>query len=349
MLAVTAVLLLVVMSGRFIKYMAEAADRGFSPEMLVSVMGYRLPGFLEVILPLGLFLGILMAYGRLYLDSEMTVLSACGMSMRRLVVVTLIPATLVAGVVAYLSLNLSPMGAREAQALFDEQRNRTAFDLLTPGRFQQLGRAGQVAYTESLTGDAGNMHNVFISQPERNAAGETELVLLIAESGYQQVDENTGSHFLVMENGYRYDGEPGTADYRVTSYDKYAIKLPTPKPVTRRLESEMKPTAVLIGSSDAADIAQLQWRISLPLLVPIIALIAVPLSRVNPRQGRYMRLLPSIFLYMGYITLLSVARSAVGDEEIPAWLGLWWIHLIFLGIGLALLANLHHKLPWVNK
>jgi len=349
MLAVTAVLLLVVMSGRFIKYMAEAAAKGFSPEMLVSVMGYRLPGFLELILPLGLFLGILMAYGRLYLDSEMTVLSACGMSMRRLVVITLIPATLVAIAVAFLSLNLSPMGAREAQALFDEQRNRTEFDFLTPGRFQQLGKSGQVAYTESLTGDARNMHNVFISQPERNAAGETELVLLIAESGYQQVDENTGSHFLVMENGYRYDGEPGTADYRVTRYDKYAIKLPTPKPVTRRLESEMKPTAALLGSSNPADIAQLQWRISLPLLVPIIALIAVPLSRVNPRQGRYMRLLPSIFLYMGYITLLSVARSAVGDEKIPAWLGLWWIHLGFLGIGLALLANLHHKLPWVSK
>ena len=349
MLAITTVLLLVVMSGRFIKYLAEAAAKGFPADMLLGVMVYRLPGFLELILPLGFFLGILMAYGRLYLDSEMTVLSACGMSVRRLVVITLVPATIVTVAVAFLSLDFSPRGAREAQALFDEQRNSTEFDLLTPGRFQPLGKSRQVAYIESLSDDSRLMHNVFISQRERNASGEIQLVLLAAESGYQHVDENTGSHFLVMENGYRYDGEPGTADYRVTSYDKYVIKLPTPEPVAVRLTSEMKPTAELFESSRPADIAQLQWRISLPLLVPIIALIAVPLSRVNPRHGRYMRLLPSIFLYMGYVTLLSVARSAVADEEIPAWLGLWWIHLLFLGIGLALLANLHHKLPWYHK
>ena len=349
MLAVTAVLLLVVMSGRFIKYMAEAAEKGFSPEMLLSVMGYRLPGFIELILPLGLFLGILMAYGRLYLDSEMTVLSACGMSMRRLVMMTLVPAGLVALLVAYLSLDLSPAGARLAQDLFDEQRNRTEFDLLTPGRFQSLGKPGQVVYTESLTGDAKHMHNVFISQPERSASGKPKLILLVAESGYQKVDEKTGSRFLVMENGYRYDGKAGDADYRVTGYDQYAIKLPDPEPVNRELKSKLKPTSELLNSSQAADIAQLQWRISLPMLVPIIALIAVPLSRVNPRQGRYMRLLPSIFLYMGYLTLLTVARSAVSEEKLPTWLGLWWIHLLFLGIGLSLLGNLHHKLPWVKR
>jgi len=349
MLAVTSVLLLVVMSGRLIKYLAEAAAKGFPADMLLGVMAYRLPGFLELILPLGFFLGILMAYGRLYLDSEMTVLSACGMSMRRLVVITLIPASIVTVAVAFLSLDFSPRGERAAQTLYDEQRNRTEFDLLTPGRFQLLGKSGQVAYTESLSDGSRRMHNVFISQPERKASGETDLVLLAAESGYQHVDENTGSHFLVMENGYRYDGEPGTADYRVTSYDKYAIKLPTPEPIVRSLNSEMKPTLELFESSSPEDIAQLQWRISLPLLVPIIALIAVPLSRVNPRQGRYMRLLPSIFLYLGYVMLLSVARSAVGDEKIPTWLGLWWIHLLFLGIGLALLANLHHKLPWYHK
>ena len=92
MLAITAVLLLTVMSGRFIKYLGEDTADGLSADLLVSVMGYRIPGFLEIILPLGFFLGILMAYGRLYLDSEMTVLTACGTSLRRLVMITLVPA-----------------------------------------------------------------------------------------------------------------------------------------------------------------------------------------------------------------------------------------------------------------
>ena len=350
MLAITAVLLLVVMSGRFIKYLGEAAIDGLGADLLISVMGYRMPGFLEVILPLGFFLGILMAYGRLYLDSEMTVLSACGMSMRRLVGYTLIPACLVMAAMAYITIDLSPWGAREAQALFDAQKDRAEFNLLTPGRFQRLGNTGQVAYTEKITDAKTRMHNVFISQREKNTKGEkTTLVLLVAEAGTQYIDEKTGSHFLLLENGFRYDGVPGDADYRVTEYEKYAVRLPNPEVVARHLKSEMKPTRELLDSTDAEDIAQLQWRLSLPLLVPILALIAVPMSRVNPRQGRYMRLLPSVILYMGYVTLLSTARTTVGDEKIPAWLGMWWVHLMFLGIGLALMVDLHHKLPWYHK
>ena len=340
MLAITFVLLLVVMSGRFIKYLGEAAVDGLGADLLISVMAFRIPEFLEIILPLGFFLGILMAYGRLYLDSEMTVLSACGMSVRRLMAYTLLPAFLVMLVVAYLSLSLSPWGASRAQALFEAQKNRPEFGLLIPGRFQRLGN------TETMSGDKRRMHNVFISQ---RTEGSDNLALLVAETGQQYIDEKTGSHFLLLTNGSRYDGLPGEADYRVTHYDEYAVRLVDPEMVADNLKDEVKTTAELMHSTAAEDIAQLQWRISLPLLVPIIALIAVPMSRVNPRQGRYMRLLPSVILYMGYVTLLSASRAAISEGQIPTWLGLWWIHFIFLGIGLALLTNLHHKLPWVNK
>lgn len=346
MLAVTSVLLLVVMSGRFIKYLGEAASDGLAPGLLVSVMGFRIPGFLEIILPLGFFLGILMAYGRLYLDSEMTVLSACGMSLQRLVVYTLLPAGFVAVFVGYLSLDLSPWGAREAEALFAAQKKSTEFDLLTPGRFQRLGDSGQVAYAEGFSDDKTLMHNVFIYQQSK---GSEELALLMAETGTQYVDKNTGSHFLLLKNGSRYDGVPGDADYRVTEYEQYAVRLADPEVVPLHLKSEMKSTSELLASRSPEDIAQLQWRLSLPLLVPIIVLIAVPMSRVSPRQGRYMRLVPSVILYMGYVVLLAAASRAVGDGKIPAWLGLWWVHMLFLGIGLALLFDWHHKLPGYHR
>jgi len=346
MLAITSVLLLVVMSGRFIKYLGEAATDGLGAGLIVSVMGYRIPGFLEIILPLGFFLGILMAYGRLYLDSEMTVLSACGMSLQRLVVYTLLPASIVAVIVGYLSLDLSPWGAREAQRQFDAQKNRTEFGLLTPGRFQRLGDTGQIAYAEKITDSGTLMHNVFISQ---RIKGNDRLILLMAETGTQYVDNNTGSHFLLLKNGTRYYGEPGDADYRVTHYEQYAVRLADPEVVPLRLKSEMKSTPELMASAQLEDKAQLQWRISLPLLVPIIALIAVPMSRVSPRQGRYMRLVPSVILYMGYVVLLAAASRAVGEGSIPVWLGLWWIHILFLGIGLALMFDWHHKLPGYHR
>ena len=349
MFAVTAVLLLIIMSGRFIKYLAEAAAGGLAADVLFIIMGYRLPGFLELILPLGLFIGILMSYGRLYLDSEMTVLSACGMSDRRLLFYTLIPAFFVMVVVAVLSLNFSPWGAAKVEDIFRAQDARTEFDTLIPGRFQELGSGGRVTYTEQLTNKRKRMENVFISQRIEKKSGEPELVLLVAEAGSQYIDENTGSHFLLLENGFRYDGSPGEPQYRVTRYEKYGIKVPKPTERKARDKAELKPTAELIGSTKPADVAQLQWRFSLPLLVPIVTLIAIPLSRVNPRQGRYLRLLPSILLYMGYLVLLSTTRTAIEDGKLAPQIGLLWVHLLFLAVGVALMGNLHHKLAWFRR
>lgn len=346
MLAVTLTLLLIVMSGRFIKYLAEAASGGLAADVLFTIMAYRLPGFLELILPLGFFLGILLCYGKLYLDSEMTVLAACGMSMRRLVAYTLITAMLVATVVGYLSLNLTAWGATQAENIFREQDSRTEFDTLMPGQFQTLGSKDGVTYTEKLSDDRKQMHNLFISQHQEK---KDSLVLLVAETGTQYIDEATGSRFLLLENGYRYDGNPGELNYRVTKYQQYGVRIPPPKTRKWRLKSELKTTASLMESDDLKDIAQLQWRISLPLLVPIVTLLAIPLSRVNPRQGRYVRLLPAIFLYMGYLIILTTAKSALEDGKIPPYLGLWWVHLLFLSIGLSLLSDIHRKLPWFGK
>lgn len=151
--AVSAVLLVIIMSGRFIKYLAQAAQGVLDPSVLFLIMGYRLPGFLQLILPLGLFLGILLAYGRLYLESEMTVLSATGMSQQRLLAMTMAPAALVALLVAWLSLSLAPLGVAQVQKIIAQQDALTEFDTLVPGRFQTLRDGSRVTYTEQLSDD----------------------------------------------------------------------------------------------------------------------------------------------------------------------------------------------------
>ncbi|MCF7980696.1 MAG: LPS export ABC transporter permease LptF [Pseudomonadales bacterium] len=349
MLAVTAVLLLIIMSGRFIKYLAEAAAGELGVDVLFSLIGYKLPSFLELILPLGLFLGILMSYGRLYLDSEMTVLSACGMSTKRLLFYTMMPSLFVMLLVGLLSLELSPWGTRKVDEIFRAQDARTEFDALVPGRFQELGGGGRVTYTEKLTDKRKRMGNVFISQRIEKPGKKPELILLVAESGSQYIDEATGSHFLLLENGYRYDGDPGDPEYRIIQYEKYGVNIPKPAERAARVKAELKPTLDLINSTNPQDIAQLQWRLSLPLLVPIITLIAIPLSRVNPRQGRWLRLLPSIFLYMGYLVLLSTTRTAIEDGKLSPQVGLIWVHVLFFAIGVILIGNLHHKIAWFRR
>ena len=334
--AVSAVLLVIIMSGRFVKYLAQAASGALDPGVLFLIMGYRLPGFLQLILPLGLFLGILLAYGRLYLESEMTVLAATGMSQQRLLAYTMAPAALVALVVAWLSLSLAPLGAQQFSQVLNQQDAMTEFDTLEPGRFQALRDESRVTYTETMSDDRINLGGVFISQKRLGQdAKDRGITLLLGEKGRQERRPD-GSRYLILDNGYRYDGIPGQADYRAIQYQTYGVMLPKPEVSEEVTDRDAIPSSKLF-SGESTDKAELQWRLSLPLLVFIVTLMAVPLSRVNPRQGRFLKLLPAILLYMAYLTILISARSALEKGKIPPTLGLWWVHGIFLAIGLGLL------------
>lgn len=336
--AVSAVLLVIIMSGRFIKYLAQAAQGLLDPGVLLLIMGYRLPGFLQLILPLGLFLGILLAYGRMYLDSEMTVLSATGMSQRRLMLFSLAPAALTAALVGWLSMGLTPQGISEVDRILSEQDSLTEFDTLVPGRFQTLRNGTRVTYTRDLTDDRTELADVFISETNLSSTTgvQRDLSVLVAESGRQEIQPD-GSRYLILENGYRYDGNPGQANYRAIQYDTYGVLLPKPEVNIEVGEREAMPTLELIGSDDIRLQSELQWRLSLPLLVFIVTLLAVPLAKVNPRQGRFLKLLPAILLYMAYLTMLIAARSALDKGRVPMALGLWWVHAIFFSIGMLML------------
>ncbi|CRM24257.1 Lipopolysaccharide export system permease protein LptF [Pseudomonas sp. 22 E 5] len=335
--AVSAVLLVITMSGRFVKFLAQAASGALDPGSLFLIMGFRLPGFLQLILPLGLFLGILLAYGRLYLESEMTVLSATGMSQQRLLAMTMVPATGVALVVAWLSMSLAPQGAMQFQLLLNKQDAMTEFDTLEPGRFQALNDGTRVTYTETMTEDRSNLGGVFISQKNLGLNQKDRgISILVANSGRQEIRAD-GNRYLILENGYRYDGSPGMADYRAVKYDTYGVMLAKPDISEEVTDRDALPTLSLIGNPDLRSVAELQWRLSLPLLVFIVTLMAVPLSRVNPRQGRFLKLLPAILLYMAYLTILISARGSLEKGKLSPALGLWWVHGIFLAIGLGLL------------
>ena len=348
--AVSAVLLVIIMSGRFIKYLAQAAQGVLDPGVLFMIMGLRLPGFLQLILPLGLFLGILLAYGRLYLESEMSVLSAAGMSRQRLLAYSLAPAALVALLVGWLSLSLAPQGVTRVEQILNSQDALTEFDTLAPGRFQSLKSGGRVTYTEALSEDRSELSGVFISELQLSRAGDKQrgISVLVAESGRQEIRPD-GSRYLILENGYRYDGQPGQADYRAIQYDRYGVLLPKPEVAGELNEREGIATAQLLGSDNLRHQAELQWRLSLPLLVFVVTVLAVPLSRVNPRQGRFLKLLPAILLYMAYLALLIAMRGQLEKGRLPVALGLWWVHGLFLAIGLLLLYWEPLRLKWAAR
>lgn len=330
MLAVSGILLLVFMSGRFIKYLADAAQGELAGDVLFQIMAYRFPGFLELILPLGYFIGILLAYGRMYLESEMTVLFACGVSDRQVLKQTLIGSGLVMLAVGAMSLYVSPWGMEQVERIFNEQRKATEFEMLAPGRFQDLSSGDRVTYTEALSDDKRQLQGVFIAEISRDKPG---ISIVTAEVGSQLVDSETGSRFLILEEGARYEGVPGQLDYQVTTFDAYGLKVLAGDARDRELEEAVS-TLELMASDRPEDRAMLHWRFSLPLIVPIVTLLAVRLSRVNPRQGRFFHLLPAMLVYILYLGLLIVARDALADGKVPEWIGMLWVHALFLALGL---------------
>lgn len=342
MLAVTFVLLLIFMSGRFIKYLSQAAVGNISPDILFLVMGFRLPGFLELILPLGLFMGVLLAYGRMYLESEMTVLHACGVSENKLLGMTWLISATVALFVGALTLFVSPKGMERVEALFAEQASKTAFELIVPGRFQNVNVGNRVTYAGSISEDKKTMYEVFIAE---SGSDDDRVNILYAERGEQSVDPITGDRFLILYNGKQYQGEPGQSDYRELSFESYGVLIAEQNTEIRKVKEEAIPSERLLAASDDWSRSVLYWRISLIILVPVVTMIAVAVCRVNPRQGRYLHLLPAMLLYVLYLGLLILAKKKGGEGDIDPALAFICVHVGFVGIAVVLfyrsyLANL---------
>lgn len=334
-LAVALVLVLVLVFGRFIKYLGDAAEGRIQAEVLFSLLMFRLPGFLELILPLSLFAGILLAFGRMYVDNEMTVLRASGVGNLRLVAMCLVPAAMMFAVVAAFSTALSPWGAARSQHTLEEQRARPEIDMLSAGRFYKRSTDGieRVTYAEHLVERRTRLENVFLAEFPLDGAS-TQPSVVTAAAGRRVPDEN-GNEYLELTDGFRYEGQPGRPDYHVVAFQTYRLRV---------AENEIRPseqirslsTPTLFGRDDPASVAERQWRLSLPFMCLVAVLLAVPLSRVEPRQGRFLKLFPSVLLFLFYLVMLLAVRNAVEKGDAPSALGPWWVHVLFGLLGLLL-------------
>lgn len=325
--ALSFILLVVAVLGRLLKYLSQASQGELDPGVLFLLMSYRLPDFLQLILPLALLLGILLAYGRMYAESEMTVLVACGVGSRRLLRVTLLSAGLVAAATAFLTLYLTPRGMVSASNLLEAQENLSEFDVMVPGLFQDINRGSRTTYAERI--DADGMHNVFMHETSGNR-------VIVAETAVP-IEDAAGERFILFRNGSITQGISGNEGYTLTRFAELGVRLP-PRQISfeAALEEQAMGNGALLASAEPAHVAELQWRLSLVLFIPVLALLAVPLSKVRPRQGRFARLVPAILLYIAYFGLLLVSREQLSRGNLPPWLGLWWVHVLFAALGWAL-------------
>jgi len=350
MVAVSFVLLVIIVSGRFVKYLAEAAVGDLAADVLLPIMLYRLPGFLELIIPLGLFIGILMSYGRLYSQSEMVVLAATGMSPSRLAGYTLVPGVLVMLLVAFLSLVVTPLGAARSAALLNDPSSSQALQSLVAGRFQTRRASNLVSYAESIDSQSGVMQSVFLSQKADADGDPPRMVLTVAREGEVLFDRETGARYLELRQGYRYVGMPGQLDYEIVRFERFGELIPEPEGGVRTAAPvDGRSTRQLLHSGTAEDRAAVYWRLSLPLMVPIVAIIALCLSNTDHRRGRYVMMAPAFLIYLAYLMSLASARSAVEDGASLAGQKFVITHAVFLLLAVILLYRSALRAWWLRR
>ena len=326
------VLLAILLTNQFARVLGDVAKDKLPKDAIFQIIGLTALQYLTILVPIALFLSIMLALGRLYRDSEMPAMMACRVGpadIYRPLSWLLVPLALA---VAWLGMEVGPRALTEIERIGVEARRQADLASIEPGRFTSDNREGAVVYAERVVGP-GAVENVFLQRQHDNV-----VEVVIAERGEQVASDDPNTRFFVLHDGRRYEGIPGTSKFRVMEFAEHGIPYRLPDPEDTQLEPRAMPMKDLIGSRDAEEQAELHWRIGIPLATIILAVIAVPLSRSQPRQGRYGRLAIGLLVFIIYFNLLSAGKTWLQHGQVSPAVGLWWAHAVMLAGGLGLLA-----------
>jgi lipopolysaccharide export system permease protein len=325
-LLVFAVLLGIVVVSQLIRLLSQAVSGVIAVDGVLALLGFSAMNYLPVLLSISMFISILLALSRSYRDSEMVVWFASGIGLTRWIRPVLWYALPVAGLIALLSLVLSPWSLYKADEFKRKLESRDDVTSATPGLFRESKQADRVYFIDNVDAGSNRVGNIFV-QSEQNG----KLGTMVAKQGLQETAPN-GDRFLVLLNGTRYEGTPGQRDYRIVEFERYAMRIDS-APV-KQAEPQMRTmtTLELWHNPTSWHLSELEWRIGLPISALILALLAIPLSFVNPRAGRSLNLILAIVLYMLYNNMISVTNTWVGQGKLSPGMGLWGIHATMLAI-----------------
>lgn len=327
--AVFTVLLAISISTLVIRLLGQAASGTLASEAVTAFLGFSALNYLPVLLSLTLFIAVLMTLTRCYRDNEMVVWFCSGLGLTAFIRPVMDFAAPVAAVVALLSLLLSPWALEKQNEYKRQIDSRDDMSAIAPGVFKESNHADRVFFVESMTGKRNNVGNIFMQSTQNGKQG-----VMFARHGYQSVVPN-GDRFLVLLNGRRYEGLPGSPEFRIAEFERYAVRIEPYEAKLSAPSAKSLSLADLLGNRTPANIAELQWRVSLPLSAVLLALLAIPMSFVNPRAGRSMNLILALVAYLTYSNCLSIAQAWVAQGRLPPIFGLWLVHaalIVVLGV-----------------
>jgi lipopolysaccharide export system permease protein len=329
-LAVFATLFAITLTTQLIRLLGQAAIGKVLSEGVVALLAFSALNYLPVLLSLTLFITVLMTISRSYRESEMVIWFGSGLSLLAWVRPVLLFGSPLVALVAGLSLFLSPWAIGKAEEYRRQMYLRDEASRVAPGVFREAASADRVFFVEEIAGDQTNVQNVFIAQMQQGRLGIT-----VSRRGYRESAEN-GDRFVVLLDGRRYEGIPGDLDFKVMDFQRYAMKIETRETTAEQASTKAMSTFALLQARSNPNLAELIWRLGLPISAMILALLAIPLSFVNPRASRSVNLLFALLTYMVYANLLSIVQAWVSQGRLAFTTGWWAVHAGMLGV-LALL------------
>jgi lipopolysaccharide export system permease protein len=338
-LSVSGVLLAIMLTDQVARVLERAAESQFPHSVVFELILLGAVQKLPLVIPVALLLGIVLALGRLYHDSEMTAAAACGTGSRSVMLPVMAFTAVLTALLAVLSLQVAPASTARMLDMRSEALRAGQFAPISAGKFSTFGGGSTVVYAQSADAD-GTLRRVFVQRSRGN-----QLEIALAQRATHSYSEGGDLQVITLFDGERYEGIPGERKFRIVRFAENTIPVRLPPMSDGVLALGGVPTRVLLAASDPVQLAELHWRLALPIMGVIMALIGVPLARLRPRQGRYARIAFAILIFYLYIQLAIAGRMWMERGVTPLWLGLWWVHAGVALFGAALI----HVPRWLAR
>jgi lipopolysaccharide export system permease protein len=325
---------------QLIRLLGQAADGKLAADAVVALLGFGAINYLPTLLSLTVFIAVLMTLSRSYRDSEMSIWFSSGLPLTAWIRPVLQFAVPIVAVIAVLSLFLTPWALTKSAEYRQRVDARDEVSQVSPGTFKESAQADRVFFVEGIAGTEGRVKNVFVSSMQNGRQG-----VVVASEGHTETMAN-GDRFLILQNGRRYEGTPGTAEYRVMEFERYGVRIESKEARGITATQKNMPLGELVAKPTPENLAELVWRVGIPLSALNLALLAIPLSFVNPRAGRTNNLLFALLTFMFYSNMVSISQAWVGQGKLPFDVGVWAVHVLMLGLLLVMFSRRLMVFSW---
>jgi len=323
---VTLVALALLLVNQVGSVLARAAQLQYQRGFVLELIALGAAQNVAILLPFGLLLGIVLAFGRLYHDSEMAAAQACGVGVGRVAAAVWLLALPVTCLIAWLNFDLAPRAAVAEAQMRDEALRAGLTAPLEPGKFRSFNGGNIVVYARAAERN-GDLKDVFVKRNDGLAIETT-----VAQRAHYAMSSEGEGETITLFDGERVEGVPGSAQYRIMRFEQQIIPVQTPGMAAHAPRVYELGTAALVGSHDPKLLAELHWRFGLPVMTLVLTVLAVPLGRLRPRQGRYAHVWIAVLMFALYANVALAARTWLERGKTPAAWGLWWVHGAFFAV-----------------